>query len=201
MQPLPPDWDEDDEYDPDIHRPGLLNISDKLDAAVMEAMDSIKAATNRVPGLRKRNRQLWSPLYRMALAAGGTWPEDVLEASRELTLRTGSTKKIVTPDEQLFEDIEWAIRNVKIKGNLSTQAIVSAMMQLEVPSIATFTSSGQAARAINQVMADHGVPAMDVWFNKAAAQGFKRADLDRLFGLEGTPSQNSSQAPSEDEAA
>jgi hypothetical protein len=56
------------------------------------------------PGLTDRLMQLWAPMFAVAHAAGGSWPQRCLDAFLLMGLDEGSGKPVIQRDEQVLLD-------------------------------------------------------------------------------------------------
>jgi hypothetical protein len=187
QEPLPPGMlAEDDMYDPEYHEDYVKAIGARLDVAVRTVLEDIKACRPEMPdNIRLRTRQIWRPLARIAAVAGGQWPARCVSAMREIALGLESSKLVLSPAEQLWQDIKIVVEETS--GHLTIEAIAADIADADLPSAAYWATPRQASNAVGRVMRDHDMEATRVWYNKTARPGYKREDLVQAFSLSLSP--------------
>lgn len=106
VRPVPPGIRVRDALDPDTQALGR-QAGKRLHQWARAHQDEIKAAfrTMRRPhrAFRSRLRQIWGPLYAVALVAGGDWPERCIAAFREMAL-DASQEPELSPAQMVLRD-------------------------------------------------------------------------------------------------
>lgn len=100
------------EYDPEVHEYRLLNIQRRFKQwgthNWRKIVDIPKDELGMDPRIRNRQREIWTILYRVAIFAGGVWPERCLAASRAFSLGIYGDEDtpVLSPSEEML----WAVR-------------------------------------------------------------------------------------------
>jgi hypothetical protein len=109
-----------------------------------------------VEGVRNRRAQLWRPLFRVAILAGGDWPEKAFAACRDLESGISAQAPALTPSQRIMADI----RNVAGGVRISTTELIRRLHAIEgAPYRYVFpdpTGTGEA-RELAEMLAPHGL--------------------------------------------
>jgi hypothetical protein len=151
MEPIPEGlMDEDDCYQATFHESMVAAIGRKMNSEIKTMQEVIKAAKPEMSGVRLRQRQIWRPLFMIAEAAGGLWPEKARSACREIALGLETSRKELSPAEQLWNDIRLVAQ--ESEGNLTIELIVDEVMDAGLPSSKYWASHRQGSNAVGRVM-------------------------------------------------
>ncbi|MGA2412764.1 MAG: DUF3631 domain-containing protein [Candidatus Binataceae bacterium] len=182
VEPMPSGMmNDDDWYDPAFHAAMVKSIGERLDNEVRVALEDIMVARPSMEGISSRMRQIWRPLFRIAHVAGGEWPERVKAACREIALGLETSKKVLSPQEQLIEDIGMVVGLTE--GDLTIGQIVDRVFEEGLLSGKYWSSEGQGSRAVGRAMRELDVDQWRIWKDGTNRPGFKRADLEKSPSL------------------
>ncbi|MCU7837068.1 MAG: DUF3631 domain-containing protein [gamma proteobacterium symbiont of Taylorina sp.] len=115
---------DNDSWDKDIHRNGLLNTRKKLARWMHDNSRSIatlKPALSK--GLKNRSKDKWTPLFSIAQIAGGEWPAKVLDAYNNSIHAHEPTKS-----EQFLIDIKSVM---PVTGDIHTEILIERLCDME----------------------------------------------------------------------
>lgn len=102
----------EDALDPDIRREGF-DIGRGLHQWARSSTELVaKYYKNGLRGLHphlvNRHKEVWGPLFAVAMAAGGTWPERCMRAFCELALDSGQRPHLVAVEQVLLDAADFA---------------------------------------------------------------------------------------------
>ncbi len=180
MEKPPHPMDDDDCYDSTTHREWVRSTGRTLGARVQQVLEDILDAKPSMVGLKMRMRQIWKPLFQIAEVAGGAWPQMVMDACRELSLKNGSSETILSPQDQLRNYIAAIVCTTE--GNLTVTDIAKQVH--EAGGGAWWSSLNQGSRAVAQAIRNLGLEAHSVWVGNGPANGYKREELEETFKAE-----------------
>lgn len=117
-----------------------------------------------VEGVNNRRAQLWRALFRVAILAGGEWPEKAMRACLDIESGMASQGPTLTPEQRLMADV----RAVAGRSRIATTELISRLHAIPgAPWRYVFpdhTGTGEA-RDIAAMLEPHGLVPDTFWFD------------------------------------
>lgn len=129
-------------------------------------------------GVDGRKGELWEPLFMVANAAGGHWPESVRLACKELALGKSSLPEEPPLSERLLADLRRVFGDAQ---RLTTVTIVARLYELPgAPWRKLWPNSGSAPRELSTLLGPDVAP-IKVRDGAQSLRGYARRDLEVLW--------------------
>jgi len=118
------------------------------------------------PKMKARKAQIWSPLWLVAKAVGGDWPDRCLDAFRALAL-DAAEKPVLTPKQQMLRDVAMAFIDSG-KEALPNREIRSYLLNLADSPLWSRLSDDGLAKQMAQALGPHH----NITFAQGRARGY-----------------------------
>jgi len=133
MKPVPPGIELDDSLDPGVEAIGRAHgerLHSWVNSVREDLSDYAKNYRHYHPKLRSRKAQIWAPLFAVAQAAGGDWPERCRRAFTVLAL-DASEKPVLSPEQQILMDAAELLRSQDAPKYLTSRDLLRYLRSLD----------------------------------------------------------------------
>lgn len=165
-------------YHPRMHAPIGLAIGEALGSwARSVALDLASAWPTLPDGIEDRSGEIWEALIGLADLAGGEWPERGRAACTALVLGSES-EPVLSPGQRILSDLRQCWHG---DGNLQTPEIIRRLFALPGSPWESMWSPASAPRELAALLSSYGVRPARVRVGERVSQGYRRADLERVW--------------------
>jgi hypothetical protein len=163
---IPPSNVELEEYDYEIHPGTEARLSEALASwATMVTRYVTKVSVEMPPNVTGRRKEIWQPLLRVSVLAGGPWPEYAYEACKAIETDSFSDALIATPEDRIMSDIA-LIADGRVR--IPTADLLAGLCELpRAPwgSMWPNPESSAVARELAALVMPHGLLSGTYWFS------------------------------------
>lgn len=154
-----------DEFDDERHEYAQDTLRDALASwGKLVAPRVPRIPVPEVEGVTNRRAQLWRPLFRVAILAGGEWPDRALRACLDLESGISGQGPSLTPSQRIMADI-WAVAG---RRKIMTTELIKRLHSIDgAPWRYVFPDhqgTGEA-RELAEMLAPHGLIPDAYWFD------------------------------------
>lgn len=129
-------------------------------------------------GINDRLLEVCEPLFQVADAAGGRWPEAIRDAAREILLG-----EVESDEPSLTDSLLISLRQVFAdRDKLATVELVDSLReQADAPWAKLWPNESSAPMELAGMLSPLGVGPVRVRFGEMTVRGYRRADLEPLW--------------------
>ena len=158
-------------------------LQQKLARWTQDNLSDLRKTTPEMPNeLINRERDKFRPLFAIAEAAGGNWPNRVHNAALGLSDRAGHEEKETAI--QLLADIRELSQKYDWHGGVSSYKLANQLVQdmpLDRP-WSTFDKGQEISqKQIANLLAPFGIRPAQLWINGGKVRGYRPADFEEAF--------------------
>ncbi len=172
--------EKDEDFNPYKMAQELKTLQRKCARWAKDNLDALREADPQIPGeLHNRTRDKWRPLFAIAEAAGGAWPEGTRKAALSLSVGLDDSEDSI--GIQLLADIR-SVFDQKQTDQLPSATIRGELCQMKDRLWPEYKNGYPITQhQIANLLRSYGIRPKQLWIDNAKTRGYERTDFKDTF--------------------